>query len=215
LLLALGWFFGAAAAQDNDASPARSEEAVAPAARGEASSGDGAWLLILEPSFMRREVTWPIPGAGRTVFAAASVGGDGQVAYVGKKEWAASGLERAALERGTAAVGDELLGRFQAELKRDRKGVVAYGVIQAELQLVSALVFSDRFREKYEPVFGPDFLVSIPNRFTVFLFPKYAGKYRDYAPMILDAYRATPFPVSPEIFELSAGGLRAVGVFGE
>jgi hypothetical protein len=33
--------------------------------------------------------------------------------------------------------------------------------------------------------------------------------------MVLEAYKATPYPVSREVFELSANGLRAVGVYEE
>jgi hypothetical protein len=58
-------------------------------------------------------------------------------------------------------------------------------------------------------------LLVVPNRSTAFVFPALAGNHRDYWPMVFEAYRATPFPVSIEVFELSARGLRAVGAFQE
>jgi len=57
--------------------------------------------------------------------------------------------------------------------------------------------------------------VVMPNRFTVFVFPKLASEYEEYSPMILEAFHATPYPVSLEVFEETDDGLKAIGVYDE
>jgi hypothetical protein len=168
---------------------------------------------LAEPKFNRSVVTWPIPGAERCEWAAAILSPDGTARCAAREEWDAAGLGREALEAAAAALGDRLLDGAEEEKLRDRKGILEAAVLRTASHAAAALLFSPRFRARYEPLFGPEFLVAIPNRFTLCLFPKHAGNHPDYAPMIRDAYRATPYPVSREVFELGPGGLRAVGVF--
>jgi hypothetical protein len=77
------------------------------------------------------------------------------------------------------------------------------------------VIFAPDFLKKFEEVFGEKMIVVIPNRHTVFVFPKLASTYREYGQMVRDAYRATAHPVSIEVFELSAAGIRAVGIYEE
>jgi hypothetical protein len=53
----------------------------------------------------------------------------------------------------------------------------------------------------------------VPNRYSVFVFPALASEYRNYAPMILRAYQDSAYPVSLEVFEVSAAGIKAIGLF--
>jgi hypothetical protein len=57
--------------------------------------------------------------------------------------------------------------------------------------------------------------VVVPNRFTAYVFSPIASNYRDYWPMVFADFRATAYPVSVEVFEISESGLRAVGVYEE
>ena len=57
--------------------------------------------------------------------------------------------------------------------------------------------------------------MAVPNRYTAYIFPVLASNYTDYAPMIFRDYRLTPFPVSVEVFEFSAQGIRTVGAYEE
>ena len=50
------------------------------------------WRLLVEPKFMRPEVSWGIPFARRTVMAAAWVR-DGEVVYFTRKEFDALNLD--------------------------------------------------------------------------------------------------------------------------
>jgi hypothetical protein len=53
----------------------------------------------------------------------------------------------------------------------------------------------------------------MPNRYTVFVFPSLASEYKNYAPMVIQAYHNSAYPVSLEVFERSEGGIRAIGIY--
>ena len=69
--------------------------------------------------------------------------------------------------------------------------------------------------KQFEETLGPDFLVVVPNRHCAYLFPKLASHYQDYAPEVLAEYRNDRWPVSLEVFEAGAGGLKAIGAFSD
>ncbi len=56
-------------------------------------------------------------------------------------------------------------------------------------------------------------LVVVPSRYTAFVFPELATHYQEYYPMVFEAFRETAWPVSVEVFQFSANGIRAIGVF--
>jgi hypothetical protein len=62
---------------------------------------------------------------------------------------------------------------------------------------------------------GDRVLLVVPSRYRAYVFPKLASRYLEYTPMVFEAYRATEFPVSVELFELGADGMKAVGIYEE
>jgi hypothetical protein len=75
------------------------------------------------------------------------------------------------------------------------------------------MVLDPGFLKKFKDIFGTTILVAIPDRFTVFVFPSLASEYKDYSPLVIHAYHDSAYPVSLEVFEISASGIRAIGIF--
>ncbi len=98
---------------------------------------------------------------------------------------------------------------------RNKKNVVEYAELRSEKPFMAEAVLTPKFLSLFEGVFGSTVLVAIPNRQTVFVFPKLASAYMDYAPMVLEAYRDAANPVSTEVFEIGPKGMRAVGIYEE
>jgi hypothetical protein len=67
----------------------------------------------------------------------------------------------------------------------------------------------------FQETIGDSVLLVVPNRYRAFIFPRLASRYEEYTPMVFEAYRATAYPVSVEVFEVSADGMRAIGVYEE
>ena len=186
---------------------------VAPPSRA-ADDDASQWRVLIEPIFMRPELCAPIAHSEQTVLVPARWTGS-DVVYFSKKEFAALGVDwdRFAT-RARSGAADEL-AKLQPEFVRNKRKVIEYAVVTSSSPLTAAAVLAPDFLKTFEPVFGPKILIAIPSRYCVFVFPQLAGEHRNYAPMVLDAFKATPYPVSREVFELSAGGLKAVGVYEE
>lgn len=170
------------------------------------------WWLLLEPKFMKPPVSVAIPGSVRTVLAAGVRDGRSlepiDAERFGKldvnwKSFAARAIENAA----------EFLGTLQPEFTRDSEHVIEYATLRSERPLVASTVLAPGFRAMFEKTLGPKFLVAIPNRYLVYAFPKIASRFQEYGPMVIDAYDATPYPVSLEVFEVDREGFRGIGVY--
>jgi hypothetical protein len=161
---------------------------------------------------MHPEVSFPIAGARSTVLVPGYTS-NGEPQYFPKKEWDAMGLTWDAFRDRAAKNATEK--QFHAELVRDVHQVVEYASISSEDPLTATMILSPDFLKRFKNIFGPTILVALPNRFTVYIFPGLASNYQEYAPMILRAYHDSAYPVSLEVFEVSAAGIRAIGAFEE
>jgi hypothetical protein len=180
------------------------------AARAGAQQDQKTWHVLIEPSFMAPEVSFPISGARHTLLVPGYIG-DGDPQYISKKDWDALGLTWDAFRLRAAQNATEK--KFHAELVRDLHKVVQYAVITSEDPLTATMVLSPEFLKKFKDIFGPTLLVALPNRFTVYVFPALASRYKDYSSLVISAYQDSAYPVSLEVFEISAGGMRAIGAF--
>ncbi len=180
------------------------------AARAAAQEDPKSWHLLIEPSFMRPPVSFPISGARRTLLVPGYMSGD-DPQYFPKKDWDALGLTWDAFRLRSAQNATQK--KFHADLIRDSHQVVQYAAITSDDPLTATMIFSPDFLKRFQTIFGATVLVALPNRFTVYVFPGLASEYKEYSPMIIRAYEESAYPVSLEVFEVSAAGIRAIGAF--
>lgn len=188
---------------------------AAPAAPPEMAAAARAkrWVLMPEPTFMRHEIAWQILGAERTVIAPGWVVDDRDLEFPSRATWETLGATADGVRQAAVADASRVYKTLKPQYTRNKADVVEYGVFRGDHPLVATIVVAPEFARDLEPVFGPRFLAVIPNRFTVFMFPRLAGNHLDYAPMVRDAYQATPYPVSLELFEVAEQGLQAIAIF--
>ena len=172
------------------------------------------WRVILEPKSMHREVTWEIPNAHRTVFAPVVVDGDDYL-FPSKKILEKFHVEPAAIQERAALAAAADLATLKPRYERDRKQVIQYAELRSDRPIVASAVLAPKFLDMFKDTLGEKVFLVVPNRFTAYVFPALASNYQDYYPMAFEAYRATAWPVSVEVFEVSAAGFRAVGVYQE
>jgi hypothetical protein len=169
------------------------------------------WHLLIEPIFMKPEVSFPIPGAERTVFVPAYMDALNEPVYLTKAQFAALGVDFAGfLKQSLANASDK---KVKAEFVRDEKQVVKYATLQSDNPLTATMVLSPQFLKMFADIFGDKPLVALPNRYTVYIFPKLASDYRNYAEMVISDYRDSAYPVSLEVFEVGSEGMKAVGTY--
>lgn len=163
---------------------------------------------------MHREVSWEIPNAERTVLAPVVVDG-GDYLYPSKKIMERFQVDPADIrERATQAAAADLAS-LKPRYERDRKLVIQYAELRSERPIVASAVLAPKFLEMFKDTLGEKVLVVVPNRYTAYVFPSLASNYQDYYPMVLEAFRATAWPISVEVFEVSVDGIRAVGIYQE
>ena len=179
-----------------------------------AHAADPSWRMLIEPKFMKHEVSYAIPGSERAVLAPALVK-DGEPVCLSEKEFKTLDVDRKAFLAAAEENAAVELKKLTPEFKRNRKKVIQYATIISENPLTASVVLAPGFLKLFADTLGPKVIVAIPNRYTIYVFPALASHYQDYAPMISEAYRATSYPVSMEAYELSEQGLKAVGLYPE
>ena len=180
---------------------------------------EAAWRVVitgsLQPQDMQSE---PIPGARDTQFAAARAGAAGEglgwpVIFLSRGEFAALGVDWAAFRAKSSAAASAELARLEPELIRDRNAVIECAIFHSQRRDITVAVLAPDFLKRFTPLFGRKMLVAIPDRHTVFLFPQLASRYEEYAGRVLAVYQKSDCPVSREVLEWSAEGVRAIGAF--
>jgi hypothetical protein len=172
------------------------------------------WRVLLEPKSMRREVVWEIPGAQRTAFAPVVVAGEEYLPPPRKVVAPFGDIWPEVREQAARAAATDL-ATLKPRYVRDRREVIQYAELRSDRPLVASAVLAPEFLALFQDTLGEKVLLVVPSQFQAFVFPALAGNYQDYWPMVFEAYRATPWPVSVEVFEVSKEGLRAVGVYQE
>jgi hypothetical protein len=168
------------------------------------------WRLLLEPGFMHRPVAFTLANAKRTVIAPAQLM-RGEYSFPTKETFEATKLDdKAILGNGLA---DEDLAGVKPRYVRDRRNVIVYAELHAERPIIASAVLARGLIARFRETLGDALLVVVPNRFTAYLFPAIGTEYQQYAPMAIEAYRATPFPVSLEVFQVTADGWKTIGIF--
>jgi hypothetical protein len=172
------------------------------------------WVLIPQPKFLAHKVTQPIAASKETVLAAAvwtDIGPD----FVSADDWKAAGMDEKKLAEATHQNAVAWLKEVKPQLIRNERKIVEFALLKSEHIPVAATVLAPEFLKEFEPVFGPKMIVVVPNLYTVFVFPGIAGNHDSYSDLILGAWHSNAPKVSREVFELTAGGIRAVGIFEE
>jgi len=173
------------------------------------------WVLAPFPKFERPEVSLPIPGAHRTVLAAARIQG-GLLVPAQRAEFEALGVGLEQFAGKARAQSSGLLEKITPELRRDRRKVVEVAILRSNDPRLPALVLEAGFAARFEAWFGGKMLVAIPNAGVIYVFPSLAGSHSAYGGEVLSAYKNATHPVSLEVFEIGKGvPLRAVGAFEE
>lgn len=183
---------------------------LAPSAPAADAPSEDVWHLLIEPTFMRHEAAWPIPGSQTAVLTPARLV-NGEVLPLRRDEVLERGVTRTKILQSAAASAAEVLSTLKPRFVRDTNKVIQYAVLESESPLTVSAVLAPGFSSLFTETLGPDILVAIPNRFRIFVFPRDAFLYQSFADLIFVEYQSTPYPVTREIFAIRDGKLLAIG----
>jgi hypothetical protein len=166
----------------------------------------------IEPAVMRTEAAQLLPGSRTTVVVPAWEDDLG-LSRLTKEEFAATGLkwEQFLTEASTTAAA--LLKTLTPEIERDKKGAARYAVLRSESHLTASIILCPEFFTKFRETFGDRLVVLVPDRFTVYVFPRGFNDFQELGPEILDEFEDSIWPCSEEAFEITSDGLKCLGAF--
>ncbi|MFT5471016.1 MAG: hypothetical protein ACI8UO_006149 [Verrucomicrobiales bacterium] len=166
--------------------------------------------VMLAPRFMGYQVSREIEGAKSTVMVPAQL--DQLVLEtLTEARWKEEKLDWDSWMVETLKTADQLIEEIDVEWFKDDNEVFLYASIDSKSPLLSSVVFSEKFLPIFEERFGSAVLVVIPDRSSIFVFPKFASKLENYSITLAKRYRESLSKVSDEIFEIDAEGCRVVG----
>jgi len=172
-----------------------------------ALASDPGWRVTVVPSFERPALGEPIPGSSTASLAVARHKSYGELEYATTRgAWA---LARRLAEQN----GGTWLMDAEVEFRRDANRVIDRIIITGEDPLLPSVVLAPAFYERFEPMLGDGFHVVIPERGTIALYPRLAGRIPpEEAFALLEINRLATYPVSREVFRARRGGLVADGI---
>lgn len=91
--------------------------------------------------------------------------------------------------------------------------IIQYAHFFSENQLTASIFISPEFPKLFETTLGKELYVAIPDRFNVFVFPKFSDSIQQLSPKMAYLYKEALYPVSREVFQLSKAGIRVIGKF--
>jgi hypothetical protein len=171
------------------------------------------FFLILDPYFYRSPISMPIEGTKLTLLAYYRVVDNETLVPAKPQELTEE--NRSAATQQTLDHARRLLRIIKPDVIRDSSGVItAVRVESADPTLSSILLLPD-IGNHYADLLGPDCYFAVPNRQTIYFFPRLAADIQSFAALVHSLYHNDPWPISTEIFEIAQGHLRACGRFSD
>lgn len=179
-------------------------------ARGEEGQ-TSALGILLEPKFTSPSVFQEIPGAQETVAVPARQTGSGAIT-LSAREWKEEGLEWTRILAGATERAIRLEKSMVIQWERDSRKVYQYAVIESKDPFISSVIYSPGFLEHFRENLGSEVLVVVPDRFSIYVFPRFGKALDEFGPSLVRRYEDAVFKVSLEVFLIGTGkGPRALG----
>jgi hypothetical protein len=165
-------------------------------------------VIILDPYFYRTPVSEAIDGSSKTVLGYYDET-DGKVTPLP----APPRLAIPELHTLAVAYAQSILKQTSPKIIRDRQGVIVAIRIGGQDPAFSSVLLTPGFAERFADLLGKDCLVCVPNRQTVFLFPRLGSNMEKFSIPLRGIYHNSVWPVSTELFEWRGGALHSVRDF--
>ena len=162
-------------------------------------------LLLPEPRVMRGPLSFAPEEARQTVLTPAQETPDGGIKAYTPEEFSRLGLSVETFSKRAASAADKRLTTLKPEIIRDENGRVAYAVYRGESSLYASLLVAPSLSKIFEPMFGKELWVALPDRHALYIFPAQSAALQDFSADLAERFTADAFAASPEIFSLKSG----------
>jgi len=168
--------------------------------------------LLLEPRIMGHKTARPIPRAKETHLVPGIVGDFG-VEPLRTEAFTALGLTWEAFLTRATTTAEKHFKTLKPKIVKDPDGNTLCIILRSENPLTSSVIFAPSFRSKFEKILGTRLLVAIPDRTTVYVFPRGFASLTGAGKDLATLYLTSTYPASSELFEINDKGILAAGTF--
>jgi hypothetical protein len=165
-------------------------------------------VIILDPYFYRTPVSEAIDGSSKTVLGYYDET-DGKVTPLPNPPR----LAIPELHTLAVAYAHSILKQTSPKIIRDRQGVIVAIRIEGQDPAFSSVLLTPGFADRFTDLLGKDCFVCVPNRQTVFLFPRLGSNIERFSIPLRGIYHNSVWPVSTELFEWRGGALHSIRDF--
>lgn len=166
----------------------------------------------IEPAAMRTEAARLLPGSKKTVIVPAWEDDLG-LSRLSKDEFNATGLKWEDFLTQASATAAAHLKTLKPDIRRDKKGAAHFAVLTSGSHLTASIILCPEFFAQFRETFGDRLVVLVPDRFTVYVFPRGFNDFKELGPALLEEFDASVWPCSEEVFEITSDGLKCLGAF--
>lgn len=168
--------------------------------------------IAIEPKVLRTTTAQPLPNSKFTILSPATETSTG-LTILNAEQWKQLGLTWKEFLARAREAASRHLESLKPELIKDSRGVVSYIKLSSESHLTSSILLCPELFTRFSPTLGTEIIVLIPDRFTLFLFPRRTSSFVKHGPEIASIFASATYPASDEAFELTDKGLKSIGNF--
>jgi hypothetical protein len=168
--------------------------------------------VVIEPKLLRTATAHVFPGAKNTILTPASELKSG-VKLLDDESWKALGMEWPTFLAKAKEAAARHLASLTPEVHKDARGTVEYVKYTSERHLTSSIILCPDLLKQVSPLLGTTIVALVPDRFTVYLFPRQSGAFVKQGPAVATLFTDAIYPASDEAFEISENGIKSIGNF--
>lgn len=170
------------------------------------------YCLALEPKVLQTKVSQPMPGSKSTVLSPAKETDVG-LKMLSDEEWKALGMPWEDFLKKSRAAALRLLQKITPQVVKDQRGIVEYLILTSDSPLTSSILLCPELLPKVSETLGSDVVALVPDRFTIYLFPRKTGAFVKHGKEIAAIFATATYPSSEEAFELTETSIKSIGSF--
>lgn len=171
--------------------------------------------LLLEPRFQAPPVWELVTGAKETGIAAGILDKNNTPRFLRPEELKLAQIDFATFRRDTMVHIDKLLDDTKPRrvLAKDGKSST-HCIYHGKSPLIASLVLTPKLRDRHTKEYGETLLAVAPDRYTLVVLPADPDILEGRAELLAGIFDQSVYPISLEVFQIDATGIRVVGNLG-
>jgi hypothetical protein len=168
--------------------------------------------VAIEPKALRTSASQNLAGARQTVLTPAIEREDG-FKMLDRESLTHLGMNWETFLAKAKQAASRHLAALKPEIHKDPRGTIEYIKFHNDRHLTSSILLCPELWKQFSPMLGPTIVALVPDRFTVYLFPRQSGAFVKQGQEVAALFTDAMYPASDEAFEISETTFKSIGNF--